>query len=64
MVAVFGADGAIGKAVSAEAKRRRVPVRVVGRSAATLRFGFSVEIFALMTLAPADVAVQLARVRP
>jgi nucleoside-diphosphate-sugar epimerase len=40
MLAVFGAAGAIGKAVSAEAKRRGVPVRVVGRSAATLRLAF------------------------
>ncbi len=40
MLGIFGAAGAIGKAVAAEAQRRGVQVRVVGRRAAALHAAF------------------------
>src|SRR5260370_30234061 len=53
-VAIFGAAGAIGRAVGAELERRGVPFRVVGRSRQTLEQAFGkmthAEIF------PADLS--------
>src|SRR5260370_35112272 len=53
-VAIFGAGGAIGRAVGAELERRGVPFRVVGRSRQNLEQAFgkmaNAEIF------PADLS--------
>lgn len=40
MLGIFGAAGAIGRAVAAEAKRRGIPTRVVGRRASALKRAF------------------------
>ena len=40
MLVIFGAAGAVGKAVGAQAKKRGIPTRVVGRRAAALRLAF------------------------
>ncbi len=58
MLGIFGAAGAIGKAVAAQAQRRGVPVRVVGRRAAALQsaFGSAHEQVAADLTDPADAS--------
>lgn len=56
MIGVFGAGGAIGKSVAAEARRRGIPLRLVARNAAALRqvYGDAHEILAADLEKPDD----------